>query len=117
MRRVAVVLLALYVAACAAKMPPALPSVLKYPDFSYPTIPQALRNSPSVPAIDRGWRYLQNDQLGAADSEFAAALKRNRGFYPAEVGQGWVALARKNSDRALKDFDAALMVDAAYVPA
>jgi tetratricopeptide (TPR) repeat protein len=117
MRVAVAAVLAVYLAGCAAKMPPALPSVLKYPDFSYPTIPPALRSSPSASAIDRGWRYLQNDQLGAADREFAAALKRNRGFYPAAAGQGWVAVARKNYDRALKDFDAALMIDRAYVPA
>lgn len=115
--RTVAAILALTFAACAAKMPPALPSVLKYPDFSYPTIPQALRTSPSAPAIDRGWRYLQNDRLSAAENEFSAALKRNRGFYPAAAGEGWVALARKNYDRALKDFDAVLMTDRAYVPA
>jgi tetratricopeptide (TPR) repeat protein len=112
-----VALLALSIAACAAKTPPALPSALKYPDFVYPTVPQALASTPAADAIDRAWRYLQNDNAGAADRELSAALKRNRMFYPALAGQGWVEMARHNYDRALTDFDAALSADRRYVPA
>jgi tetratricopeptide (TPR) repeat protein len=112
-----VVATALYLASCATKTPPALPSALKYPDFVYPAVPQALKTAPVAPAIDTGWRFLQNDQLTAAAREFSTALTRTPGFYPALVGQGWVAQARKNYAQALMSFDAALSADRKYVPA
>jgi tetratricopeptide (TPR) repeat protein len=118
--RIAAVALALLVAACAARMPvapPPLPSVLKYPDFVYPAVPQPLLKSPQAEAIDRGWRYLQNGDLGAADREFSLAMKRAPAFVPAEAGLGWVALARKDHDKALKTFDMALGTERDYVPA
>src|SRR4051812_25861683 len=82
----------LVIAACAARMPPALPAALKYPDFVYPNVPAALQRSPLAASIDVGWRYLQNDDLRTADREFGLALRRNKQFYPAQAGEGWVAL-------------------------
>jgi tetratricopeptide (TPR) repeat protein len=116
-KRVAAAALALFLAGCAAKMPPALPTTLKYPDFVYPAVPQSMVTSPQAAAIDRGWRYLQNDDLGSADREFTAVMKRTRAFAPAEAGLGWVALARKDYDRALTSFDMALTLGRDYVPA
>jgi len=116
-RAVAAAIIALLLAACAAKMPPALPTTLKYPDFVYPAVPQQLLKSPQGTAVDLGWRYLQNDDLGAADREFSTALKRTTTFAPAQAGLGWVALARKDYQRALTTFDKALMTDRDYVPA
>jgi len=111
------VLLAL-TSACAAKItPPPLPSTLKYSEFVYPAVPQPLQASPAAPAIERGWRFLQNDDLGNAQREFERALKDSRTFYPARAGEGFVALARREYDKALSAFDAALTADRAYVPA
>src|SRR4051812_45560187 len=111
------VLLAL-TSACAAKItPPPLPATLKYSEFVYPAVPQPLRASPAAPAIERGWRFLQNDDLGNAQKEFERALKDSRTFYPARAGEGFVALARREYDKALSAFDAALTADRAYVPA
>src|SRR3954471_14070490 len=62
--------------ACATKAPPALPSALRYQDFMYPAVPPELRTPANSAAIDRGWRFLQNDDLTSADREFATALKR-----------------------------------------
>ena len=116
-REIAVVGAALLMAACAAKMPPVLPTTLKYPDFVYPAVPQQLVKSPQAAAIDLGWRYLQNDDLGAADREFSTVLKRTTNFAPAQAGLGWVALARKDYPRALTTFDKTLMTERDYVPA
>ena len=104
-------------AACTPKAPPAAPAAPKYPDFMFPAIPQALQNSREAARVDTGWRYLQSDQLGAAEREFAAAVQSNGRFYPARTGEGYVAFARKNYDRAIMAFDAALSAAPAYVPA
>lgn len=113
-----VVVLIAFTSACAAKtIAPPLPAALKYPEFVYPTVPQPLQASPAASAIERGWRFLQNDDLGNAQREFERALKESRTFYPARAGEGLVALAHREYDKALSAFDATLMADRAYVPA
>src|ERR1041385_7840408 len=125
-RRLVVVSAALCLAACAAKTPAALPTALKHPDFVYPAVAQELVKSPQATAIDRGWRYLQNDDLGAADREFSTALRLGsrlaptigvRVFAPAQAGLGWISLARGDYEHALTSFDMALTSDRDYVPA
>ena len=104
--------------ACGAKTtPPPLPATLKYAEFVYPAVPAALASAPGVPSIERGWRFLQNDDLGSAQREFEAALRQNRAFYPARAGEGYVALAHHEYEKALAAFDAALTADRSYVPA
>jgi tetratricopeptide (TPR) repeat protein len=112
-----VCLLAAAMAACAARTPPALPSVLKYPEFVFPAAPPTLQTSPAAPAVTRGWAYLQSDDEASAEREFAAALRRDRAFYPARAGEGYVALARRDFDKAVTEFDAALTSNRDYVPA
>jgi tetratricopeptide (TPR) repeat protein len=115
---VVAVLLALVVSACATRaIPPPLPPALKYGDFVYPAVPSTLQSSPAAPSIERGWRYLQNDDLGNAQKEFDRALKQSRTFYPARAGEGYVSLARRDYDKALAAFDAALTADRSYAPA
>src|SRR4051812_29191403 len=91
---------------CAMKSAPPLPAALKYPEFVYPNTAAAA--APEAAAVDRGWRFLQNDDLKGADREFAAALKIDPMFTPARSGEGYVALARKDYARSLQIFDAAL---------
>jgi Tfp pilus assembly protein PilF len=111
-------LLALLLATgCAAKAPPALPSVLPHAEFLYPTLPTELSTLPGAEGIDLGWRYLQNDDLPGADREFSAALKRSPGLYPASTGRGYVAAARGDHETAVNDFDATLKAAPRYVPA
>ena len=105
------------VAACAAKSPPALPAALKYAEFMYPVVPPEVRSAPDAQRVDRGWRFLQNDDLVNADREYAAPLKRSPAFYPALTGKAYVALARARYDEAVAGFDAALKVAPQYVPA
>ena len=115
-RSVALVLLAL-VAGCATRVVPPLPVALAYPEFIYPTLPQPLATADAAGRIDRGWRFLQNDDLWSADREFATALQRAPALYPAEAGGAYVALARRDYDRALGAFDAVLRAAPMYVPA
>src|SRR2546422_8730732 len=91
-------------AGCAMKAaPPALPPTLKYPDFVYPTSVPA--TGPQAAAVERGWRFLQNDDLRSAEREFAAALKAVPDFVPARTGEGYVALARQDYMRAVDQFE------------
>jgi tetratricopeptide (TPR) repeat protein len=108
----------LVMAGCATRaVPPPLPPVLKYPEFAFPAVPPALRQLPGAERIDRGWRFLQNDDLRNAEREFAAAVDRSPALYPAHAGEGYVALARRDHARALLAFDAALRDARGYAPA
>jgi tetratricopeptide (TPR) repeat protein len=109
--------LALSIACAAKSAPPPLPATLKYPEFIYPAVPPALRSSPAAPAVERGWRYLQNDDAGSAQKEFEGALRVARSFYPARAGEGYVSLAHRDYGKALSAFDQVLAADKSYVPA
>lgn len=114
---VALLMVAL-ISACAPRTaPPPLPAVLKHPEFIFPAVPPALARPGSAGAIDRGWRFLQNDDLRNADREFGAALENTPELYPAQAGLGYVALARRDHDRALAAFDVVLRANRSYVPA
>lgn len=103
-------------AACAPKAPPAVPGAPKHPEFVFPAPPEgtigALRQR-----LDRGWQYLQLDDHRNAEREFAAALKQQPSFHPADAALGYLALARGNEKGAVERFDRALQADPAYVPA
>jgi tetratricopeptide (TPR) repeat protein len=105
-----------FAVSCAPKAPPAVVGAPKHPDFMFPAAPEG-----TVPAqaarLDRGWQYLQLDDLRNAEREFSAAIKQQAAFYPAEAANGYVALARGNEADALTRFDRALTADAGYVPA
>lgn len=116
----ATLLVALVIAACGGKRPvvmPPLPATLAHPEFVFPTVPGAAATSPEAIAMDRGWRFLQNDDLASADREFAALLKRRPALAPALAGAGYVQLARRNYREALGLFDRALMPSTEYAPA
>jgi tetratricopeptide (TPR) repeat protein len=108
-------LIALFVSACAVKTAPPLPPTLKYPEFMYPSpVPAAAREAM---AVDRGWRFLQNDDLSNAEREFAAAVKSAPDSAAAKTGEGYVSLARRDYMRALDHFEATLRGVPAYAPA
>ena len=108
-----------FAAGCATRTvpPPPLPAALRYPEFMYPGVPQPLGNADAAGRVDRGWRFLQNDDLASADREFAEALRRIPALYPARAGAAYVALARRDYVRALDGFDAVLPAAPMYVPA
>src|SRR5262245_3210569 len=106
------------VAACASRtLPPAVGPTSAHPDLLYPTIPVAMKQGFAAEHVDLGWRYLQIDDLRGADREFAAALKSSDKMYPAYVGQGYVAMLRRDFERAVTSFNLALSAERAYVPA
>jgi tetratricopeptide (TPR) repeat protein len=83
----------------------------------YPVVPPALGGPDQSARIDRGWRFLQNDDLAGAEREFAAALKGRPTLYPARAGTGYVALAGDHFEQALEAFDAVLGAAPRYLPA
>lgn len=109
--------LLVWLAGCSAKAVPALPAVLAHPEFVYPVVPPSLASLDASGRIDRGWRFLQNDDTANAAREFQTAVDDAPTFYPAQVGSAYVAMARRDHERALELFDAALRASAAYVPA
>ena len=115
--RALAIVLVVTAAGCAARALPMLPAVPKYADFVYPIVPKELGQRGDADRIDAGWRFLQNDDLRSADREFAAAAVRAPGFYPAQTGTGYVALAGRDYVRATTAFAAALRVAPRYVPA
>ena len=107
--------LAALISACAVKTAPPLPSTLKYQDLVYPSASGAAPREAA--AVDRGWRFLQNDDLKSAEQEFASALRAQPNFVAARTGEAYVALARRDYMRALDRFEQALRNAPAYAPA
>jgi tetratricopeptide (TPR) repeat protein len=114
--RMAAVGMLVAVSACAPKAPPVLAGGPKHPDFIFPAAPEGTAAA-QVARLDRGWQYLQADDFRNAEREFAAALKQQPSFHPAETAMGWTEMARSNEKDALARFDRALQSDASYVPA
>ena len=65
------------------------------PSSCIPPLPPALANAGAAAQIDRGWRYLQNNDLGNAEREFAAAMK----LTPDLSGAGRFRLRRARARR------------------
>jgi tetratricopeptide (TPR) repeat protein len=105
-------------AACAAPKPAVTPGPGTYPDYVFPQVPPDLqRLTSAVRGHERGWAFLQSGDLRNADRAFAAVLKRAPDFYPALAATGYLELARRNPEAALRSFDRSLGRAAAYVPA
>ena len=105
-------------AGCAARTAPAPvpPSAARYPDFSFPYIPDGLAREDVQARHQQAWNRLQSGDLRGAERDFNA-LASTAGFYPAHAGAGYVNLARKDFAAAVAAFNRALSVNAAYVPA
>lgn len=116
-RSASVVSLLAILAACAPRttVVPA-PAAPRYPEFVFP--------SPADPPAERvlsqhqsAWNVLQSGDARGAERRFTAVLKSAPEFYPAHVGVGYAALARKDHKAALAHFDQALAANPTYAPA
>ena len=114
--RVLIACLAVAISACAPKTAPIVAGAPKHPDFIFPASPQGAAPA-QVTRVGRGWQYLQAGDLRNADREFAAVLKQQATFHPAEAAMGYLELARGDEKAATERFERALAVDAEYVPA
>lgn len=115
-RLLAACAIATVVGACAKNPAPAAPPAgpPRFPDFVFPAVPGPLDSGPARFNHQYGWQWLQAGDLKAAERNFSAALKESPGFYPAEAGLGYVALARKDAREAATHFDRVLGASAAY---
>jgi tetratricopeptide (TPR) repeat protein len=119
-RRLGVVLAfaAWLAAACAPRLaPPPTVTVPAHPDYVYPEVPAAFTRPQPILRLERGWQFLQGGDLPVAQREFAAALKIDPAFYPAEAGIGYARLAAGDAAAAEAAFGRALARDPTYVPA
>ena len=103
-------------AACGPKAPPVLNAAPTHPDFMFPSSPPGTA-ADQMERLDRGWQYLQFDDFRNAEREFAAVLKQQPSFYPAETAMAYLSVARSNEKDALTRFERALKANAGYVPA
>ncbi len=106
-------------ASCAKKPPvaPVAPGAPRYADFVYPSGPPSVGDASVWESHRAAWNLLQAGDTKAADRQFAAIVKATPGFYPAEAGLGYSALARKDAQAAITHFDRALSQSPSYAPA
>jgi tetratricopeptide (TPR) repeat protein len=120
MRRLAAIALALViVASCGPKVPPVAPGAppyQHYPDYLFPT-PAA-----ASPAADRAgqreaWDTLQAGNVGSAERQLNELLKRAPADASILASLGYVALAKRDADRAVGRFNDAIAKQPALAPA
>ncbi len=100
-----------------AAVPPGPVTAPKFPEFIFLAVPAGLGPEAAAAGHEAGWQWLQLGDLRSAERSFAAVLKQAPGFYPAEGGLGYAALARKDARAAQEHFNRALTVAPAYAPA
>jgi tetratricopeptide (TPR) repeat protein len=108
--------MSVFLASCAPKAVPTVTGAPKHPDFVFPVSPEGVEPAQAA-RIDRGWQYLQLDDHRNAEREFAAALKQQPSFHPAETAMAYLSIARGDEKEAAMRFERALQADAGYVPA
>lgn len=111
------VLILTLAAACSARPADVVvaPLAPHYPDFIFPAADEA--TAPFAERLQRGWNYLQADNLRGAEREFSDGLKTSPSAPPLEAALGYVELARKDAKDAVARFDRALQGSTRYVPA
>ncbi len=102
-------------AACAARVPVVTDPA--YPDFLFPTVPVEYQGAPAARSHNEAWTFLQVGDLVTAEARFERLLAQTPEFFPAQVGRGWVSMARNEPARAAQYFEAATEDAPTYVPA
>lgn len=114
----AVCLVLAVIAGCARTVAPPVVTTPRYPDYIFPTLPQAdPKQANLLRDHDAAWRWLQAGDIARAEAGFLSVLKRSPQFYPSGAALGYVELARKNYEPAVQHFDRVLQSNADYVPA
>ena len=111
--------LALSFAACAPKTARPVTTGPVFPDFPFPAVPDTLEttNQALSQAHRDAWSLLQSGNARAAARKFSSVVKDAPGFYPADAGLGYTALAQHDYKAALNGFDKALVAAPDYLPA
>lgn len=105
--------------ACASRSAavPPVPAAPRHPDFIYPDVTSGVGVGQLAGQIERGWRYLQADNIKNAEREFASAIKTSPDAAAPRTALGYVELARQEFADAVGEFDRALGAERTYVPA
>jgi len=107
--------LALCLFAACARRAPVAPGALAYPEYVFPSDPG---ESPAVSAqLQEVWTRLQSNDLRAASREARAVVQRAPASVAASTVQGYVSLAGRQADAALRTFDESLARRRGFVPA
>ena len=107
--------LALCLLAACARRAPVAPGALAYPEYVFPSDPG---ESPAVSAqLQEVWTRLQSNDLRAASREARAVVQRAPASVAASTVQGYVSLAGRQADAALRTFDESLARRRGFVPA
>ena len=101
--------------ACAARVPVVTDPA--YPDYLFPTVPVEYQGAPAARSHNEAWTFLQVGDLVTADARYETILAQTPEFFPAQVGRGWVSMARDEPERAARYFEAATEDAPRYVPA
>jgi len=100
--------------ACATRAPVVADPA--YPDYLFPTVPAEYQGTPAARSHTEAWSYLQVGDLLTADAQYETLLAQTPGFFPAQVGRGWVGMARNDPEQAAQYFEAARRDAPTYVP-
>jgi tetratricopeptide (TPR) repeat protein len=103
--------------ACAARAVPPVVTTPRYPDFVFPAVSNLAAPGVLSERLQRGWQFLQGGDLGNAEREFSAALKRSPQAPSLLAALAWVDIARGDTRRALTGFDRLLEREPSYVSA
>lgn len=106
-RLIAIAATLVVLAGCGPKVPPVAPGAPHYPDFVSPS------PASTAPASDRAgqreaWDTLQAGNVGSAERQLTELLKRSPGDPVLLASLGYVALAKRDADRAVARFDDAI---------
>lgn len=115
--RVAVPALMALAVACAPKSAPTTVFTPRYPDLPVPSVPTGLGPASAARAHDEAWQVLQTGNLDDAQRRFQSLLQQSPEFFPSQAALALLEFVRKDYVRAVERFDAALSIDADYLPA
>ena len=99
---------------CATRIP--VVTTPAFPSYLYPPVPAEYAGSPEAGRYEEAWTFFQAGDLLAAEERYTTILEASPAFYPAEVGLGWLNLAREDSQAAAGYFDRAVARQPTYVP-
>ena len=107
--------LALCLLAACARRVPVTPGALAYPEYVFPSDPG---DAAAISAgLQQAWTLLQNNDLRAASRDVRAVVQRAPASVAATTVQGYVSLAGRQPDAALRAFDESLARRRGFVPA
>lgn len=111
----AVLVVTALAAGCVTRVP--VVTAPAYPEYLYPTVPEALEGTREAEQHLEAWRFFQAGDLATAEGRYLELRERAPAFYPASAGLGWLHLARGDMRDAVEHFDRAVEAAPGYVPA